>query len=146
MLDSKKRKAYSSSEIVTVVGPGTVVSGEIRSKGAIRIEGQVHGVVQSDDTIEVLETGKVKAHLIAGQVIVGGEVEGNILAQERLEVVSRAKIIGDITAPRISIAEGVLFEGHCVMDSPEKVALPPLGAAPAPESDSAPANDAAPEA
>ncbi|MCH7910686.1 MAG: polymer-forming cytoskeletal protein, partial [Candidatus Hydrogenedentes bacterium] len=37
----------------------------------------------------------------------------------------RAKIIGDITAPRISIAEGVIFEGKCAMKPPgeEKPAI-----------------------
>jgi len=55
---------------------------------------------------------------VAGQVIVGGEVQGNVSAHDRIEVVAQAKLVGDITAPRVSIAEGVMFEGKCAMKAP----------------------------
>lgn len=124
MLDSSKKKTYSETKIVTIVGPGTAVSGEIRSKGTIRIEGTVSGKIQSDDSIVVQETGRVKADIIAGQVIISGEVEGNVLAHERLEVMAKGRLIGDITAPRVSIAEGVIFEGMCTMKPPGEAKAP----------------------
>jgi len=113
-----KRKTYSETNVVTIIGPGTAVNGDIACKGTVRIEGQVSGRISSDDTIVVLEMGKVKADLSAGQVIISGQVEGNINARERLEISPKGKLIGDITAPRVSIAEGVLFEGLCTMDPP----------------------------
>ena len=115
MLDSGKRKTYSETKVVTIVGAGTFIKGEINCKGTIRVEGDVEGRILSDDTIVIHETGRVKADLTAGQVIVGGQVHGNILAHERIEVTAKGQILGDITAPRVSIAEGVLFEGHCTM-------------------------------
>jgi cytoskeletal protein CcmA (bactofilin family) len=120
MLDSKKSKSYNENKVVTIIGPGTLVSGEIASRGTIRIEGQVSGQIRSEDSIVVQESGKIKADLIAGQIIISGEVRGNIFAQDRLEITATGKVIGDITAPRISIAEGVLFEGKCTMKPPEK--------------------------
>lgn len=123
MLDPKK-KAYSETKVVTIVGPGTTVTGDIKSKGTIRIEGMVSGRVYSDDSIVVQESGRVKADLVAGQVIIGGEVQGNVFAHDRIEVTAKAKMIGDITAPRVSIAEGVLFEGKCAMKAPGAVAGP----------------------
>lgn len=117
MLDNR-RKPYSETNVVTIIGPGTAVNGEIACKGTVRIEGNVSGRISSDDTIIVLEMGKVRADLSAGQVIIGGEVEGNVSANERIEISSKGRLIGDITAPRVSIAEGVLFEGLCTMDAP----------------------------
>ena len=125
MLDSNKRKAYSETKVVTIIGGGTVVTGDIKCKGTIRVEGEVHGRLYSDDTIVVLESGRVKADLIAGQIIIGGSVQGNIFAQERLEVTAKGRILGDITAPRISIAEGVLFEGKCTMKPAGEIGPPP---------------------
>ena len=133
MLETK-RKTYSETNVVTIIGPGTAVNGEIACKGTVRIEGNVSGRISSDDTIVVLEMGKVKADLTAGQVIIGGEVEGNITARERLEISPKGKLIGDITAPRVSIAEGVLFEGLCTMDAPAQKppqAPPPIPIKPA---------------
>lgn len=124
MLDSSKRKSYSESKVVTIIGQGTVVTGEVRSKGTIRIEGTVSGRVSSDDTIVVHETGRVKADLLAGQVIIGGAVQGNVYAHERIEITAKGKLIGDIAAPRVSIAEGVLFEGKCVMKPPNEMKPP----------------------
>ena len=114
MLDPKK-KPYSETKVVTIIGPGTMITGEIRSKGTIRIEGAVSGKVFSDDSIVIQESGRAKADLVAGQVIIGGEVEGNVFAHDRIEVTSKGKMIGDITAPRVSIADGVIFEGKCAM-------------------------------
>ncbi len=124
MLDSGKKKAYSETKVVTIVGSGTTITGEIKSKGTIRIEGMVSGRVHSDDTVVVHESGRVKADLIAGQIVISGQVEGNVFAHERLEINSNGKLIGDIVAPRISIAEGVLFEGKCTMKPPGQ-ATPP---------------------
>ena len=127
MLDSARKRALSETKIVTIIGPGTSVTGEIVSKGTIRIEGSVSGKVESDDSIVIQETGKVKADLIAGQVVIAGDVEGNVFAHERLEVMAKGRLIGDITAPRVSIAEGVVFEGMCTMKPPGE-AKPPAAA------------------
>ena len=108
---------------MSIIGPGTTVSGEINSKGTIRIEGSVSGRVQSEDSIVVQESGQIKADLIAGQVIISGEVHGNVFAHERLEITTTGRVVGDITAPRISIAEGVLFEGKCTMKPPEQLKM-----------------------
>jgi cytoskeletal protein CcmA (bactofilin family) len=118
MLDSGRKRSYADSKVVTIIGPGTSITGEIHSKGTVRVEGAVSGRVQSDDTIVVQETGRVKAELVGAQIVISGRVEGNVIAQERLEVIAGGQIVGDITAPRVAIADGVLFEGKCVMRPP----------------------------
>ncbi len=105
----------------TVIGPGTHVTGEVKSKGTVRIEGHVSGRVECDDTIVIHESGSVEADLEANQIVISGNVQGNTFAHERLEVTSSGKIMGDITSPRLSIAEGVMFEGTCTMKSPNEV-------------------------
>ena len=122
MLD--KKRTYNENKVVSIIGPGTTINGEILSKGTIRIEGNLTGRVQCDDTIVVQDTGKVRADLVGGQVIVSGHVEGNIFAHDRLEVTEKGKIIGNICSPRISIAEGVLFEGKCTMKPPGEAKAP----------------------
>ena len=56
----------------------------------------------------------------------GSPTGSHVNAHERLEISAKGKLIGDITAPRVSIAEGVLFEGLCTMDAPaQKPVQPP---------------------
>lgn len=121
MLDARKGKGYNENKVVSIIGQGTKIKGEITSQGTIRIEGAVEGQVNSGDTIMVQETGQVKADLIGGQIVISGEVHGNVFAHERLEITAQGKVVGDITSPRISIAEGVLFEGKCTMKAPGQV-------------------------
>lgn len=115
MLESRKAKAYNENKVVTIIGAGTRLNGELTCKGTVRIEGTVVGKVMSEDSIVLLESARVKGDLSAGQVIISGEVQGNIRALDRLEINVRGKVVGDIAAPRIAIHEGVLFEGLCTM-------------------------------
>jgi cytoskeletal protein CcmA (bactofilin family) len=120
MLDSGRKRPISDSKVVTVIGQGTHVTGEVKSQGTVRVEGLVSGHMECDDTIVVQETGKVEADLEAAQIVISGEVRGNVFAHDRLEITTTGKLLGDITAPRVSIAEGVLFEGKCTMKPPSE--------------------------
>lgn len=135
MLDASKKRSFGDTKVVTIIGQGTTVIGELKSKGTIRIEGVVSGRVHSDDTIVVQETGRVKADLYAGQITISGEVEGNVFAQDRLEIATNGKLVGDIVSPRVSIAEGVLFEGKCTMKPPGQAPGAQQGTAQAARSD-----------
>lgn len=124
MLESRKSKTFNPGNVASIIGAGTTVTGEIASQGAVRVEGNVSGHIRSNDTVMVQESGRVKADIVAQQVIISGEVHGNVFAAERLEIAAGGKVLGDITAPRVSIAEGVLFEGRCTMKPPGQ-AKPP---------------------
>ena len=126
MLDSKKQRGGADSKVVSIVGQGTTVTGDIRSKGTVRVEGNVAGRIYCDDTVVIQDTGRVKGSLVAGQVVISGEVEGDVFAQERLEINANGKVVGDITAPRVAIAEGVIFEGKCTMRPPGELKPPPF--------------------
>lgn len=125
MLDSKKPKQYNENKVVTIIGPGTAFSGELVSKGTIRVEGEVSGHIRCEDSVVVQQSGKVQADVVAGQVIVSGEVIGNIYAEDRLEITATGKVTGDVTAPRVSFAEGMLLDGKCTTKKPDLAAPPP---------------------
>ncbi len=126
MLDGGRRKKRArDAQGLTIIGQGTAVKGEIHSTGTVRIEGQVTGTVHCEGAIVVQESGQVAAELVGSHVIISGKVKGNVFAHERLEVMANATVIGDITSPRISIAEGVVFEGQCIMKTPAEAASTP---------------------
>lgn len=114
----ERKRPLDEHNVATIIGPGTRITGDVVSKGTVRVEGEVEGRIECEDTIVVHESGQVKADLIGGQVIISGTVEGNTFAHDRLEITNQGKVIGNITAPRISIAEGVIFEGQCTMKPP----------------------------
>jgi cytoskeletal protein CcmA (bactofilin family) len=115
MADPRKSRTYNENKVVTILGPGTMLRGELRCRGTIRVEGTVVGGVASGDSVVLLENGRIQGDVTAGQVIVGGEIVGNVSAVERIEITAKGRVVGDMIAPRISIHEGVLFEGRCTM-------------------------------
>ncbi len=44
-----------------------------------------------------------------------GEVHGMIDAQERIEIYPPGRVVGDIQAPVITVDEGGIFNGNCIM-------------------------------
>ena len=115
MADPRKNRTYNENKVVTILGPGTILRGNLQCAGTIRIEGTVFGDVASADSVVLLENGRVQGGVSGGQVIVGGEIVGNVSAVERIEITAKGRVVGDMVAPRISIHEGVLFEGRCTM-------------------------------
>jgi cytoskeletal protein CcmA (bactofilin family) len=58
----------------------------------------------------------VEADVEASEIKVYGSVTGNLVATDRIDVATNARVIGDLRAPRIQIAEGATFKGHIEMD------------------------------
>ena len=56
-------------------------------------------------------TGEV----IAGDAVIDGEVQGRLTATGRLELRARARVLADVEAGTIAIAEGCFIEGRIHM-------------------------------
>ncbi|MBI4515154.1 MAG: polymer-forming cytoskeletal protein [Deltaproteobacteria bacterium] len=109
----------SDGQAQTHLGKGSRVEGKLTFEGSVRIDGQVEGEVQAQDTVIVGESAVVSAQLIANTLIIKGKVSGDITARKRVELRAPAKLVGNITTPSLVIQEGVVFEGHCSMGSAE---------------------------
>lgn len=105
---------------LTVIGEGTVLKGTLRSEESVQIDGQFDGDLDVKQSLIVGPNAQVKASITAGEVKISGFVNGNIVAKDRLEILSSGKLLGDIKTPRLTIAEGVVFEGHCSMGTDRK--------------------------
>ena len=59
--------------------------------------------------------GRFSAEVFAKAVIVLGEVSGNVTASEKVDIRDNGSVDGDITSPRVAIAEGAHFRGSVDM-------------------------------
>jgi cytoskeletal protein CcmA (bactofilin family) len=94
---------------------GSRVSGHLSFQGAARIDGIVDGEIQCQGPLTIGESAEVKAKITAQLVVIHGKVDGNVSAKEKIELVAPARLIGNIDAPRLIIAEGVVVDGDCSM-------------------------------
>ena len=101
----------------TIIGPGIVVDGEITGDDPLVVEGQVKGRVAVAQSLTVAEGATVEANLEGSTVTIAGDFTGNVVAGERVEVKSGGKVLGDVRAPRVAIADGATFKGNVDMDA-----------------------------
>lgn len=106
-----------TSKLETVIGSQTFVQGTIRTKDSIRIDGKIEGGIIEASEIIIGSTGQIQGDMTAQNVIIAGKITGNITAYETLEIQPHAQIFGDIHCPLLSMDEGAIFEGRCVMST-----------------------------
>ena len=66
------------------------------------------------------ESAVVTARIKASSIIVAGSLSGEIIASERIEIRPSGRVSGNLTAPKLIVHEGAIFEGNCAMQ-PEGV-------------------------
>lgn len=106
---------WKRRRIQTIIGPGTRFEGEIQSKGTLRIDGILDGQVTDAEEVIVGESGMVKGDVNAKSVIVAGNITGDINASDSIEMLPECRVSGDIRTAHLSVVEGVIFEGRCIM-------------------------------
>lgn len=110
-----KRKA--ADEIVSLLGKGAELTGEITFTNGLRVNGSIKGKVKSDAILDVGPEGKVDAEVNIRKITVRGEFRGIIHAQDRVVIHKDGKVFGDIFAPCLIIEAGAIFEGRCNMSA-----------------------------
>ena len=81
----------------------------------LRINGNFDGSLDTKGCLTVGENAMVKADIKGEDITIAGKVNGNITATKVLRIVPPAHVLGDITAPVVSVDEGAILEGHCQM-------------------------------
>ena len=98
-----------------VVGAKTTIKGEISGDEDILVEGTVEGQIHITKDLRVGPGGVVKAKVQAQSVVVSGDLLGDCEATHRVEIQASGKLLGNIRAPRVVIAEGASFKGNSDM-------------------------------
>lgn len=102
----------------SIVSQTLLLEGDISGKGDLVIHGQVRGKIRlTGHGLTVARTGRVKADILADNVLIQGTVEGHIQAAGKVTLHAESSMSGDITAARISIAEGAVFKGSLKIQS-----------------------------
>ncbi len=109
-------KAAPARGAHTVIGSSIVIDGEISGDEDLVIQGTVKGKISLKESLYVESSGVIEADIETANVEVSGQVTGNIAASDKVELKTDCKVVGDIRAPRILIADGAAFKGNVDMD------------------------------
>jgi cytoskeletal protein CcmA (bactofilin family) len=95
------------------IGKALRIEGRIISTETLNIDGSVDGTIEvGDHNLNIGPGAAVKADLIAKTVTISGAVTGNVMASEKVNLQPTGSVDGDITTPRLVMADGAVIKGR----------------------------------
>jgi len=112
-------KGKTDDEILSLLGKGTEVIGDISFTSSMQVDGVIKGKVYSEAALIIGSPGVIDAEVSVRKLTIQGEFRGIIRASERVEIHKEGKVFGDIFSPCLIIEAGATFEGRCNMSEME---------------------------
>ncbi len=113
----KRDDGKPQGRIDSLIGVGTLVEGNIRFTGGLRIDGEVKGNVEaaegaSSSMLVLSEQARIEGAVSVAHLVSNGTVVGQVTVTEMLEMQSRAKVVGDVNYELIEMHQGAVIEGR----------------------------------
>lgn len=125
-----KIKGLAAEDLNGFLDEGTELSGELRFRDVMRVDGRIKGRIVSDNTLIIGETGQVDAEIDCGVVSIRGRVTGTVRGRQRIELLSGCRVQATLVSPKLVVEDGAFFQGDCKMgEPPEGFATRPAAAA-----------------
>ncbi len=86
----------------------------MRVNGAMMVDGDIDGDLEVSGNLIVGEKARVRGNINAKSAVISGIVLGDVTAPESIRLTETSTVIGDIATHRLQIAQGVVFNGHCI--------------------------------
>ena len=121
-----KRKSASAKSSMTYLGSGSEFNGNLKTAGALRVDGALRGNVEAQGYIEISVEGSIEgAELRVHNILVYGRVKARTIATGKLTLSSTAYLEGDVSAQSLQINEGAHYIGYISTEEEGGPALPP---------------------
>jgi cytoskeletal protein CcmA (bactofilin family) len=105
------------SPVINIIGNGTIIKGDIKASGDMRIDGTLIGSVNSKGKVVVGTTGNVEGEIICQSADFSGNIKAKVMVADLLSMKASANLTGEITTGKISIEPGAKFSGSCNMNA-----------------------------
>ena len=103
------------STAYNLVDSGTVITGDIKTEGNIRVDGTLEGSVNAKGKVVVGPTGKIEGEIYCQNADISGTLKAKITVSELLSLQATANLLGDIVTNKLKIEPGANFTGSCSM-------------------------------
>jgi cytoskeletal protein CcmA (bactofilin family) len=122
------RRKKKVTQIDSLIGNDTIITGNIRFNGGLHVDGRVKGNISAaEDSGSVLtlsEQGVIEGEVRVPNVILNGKVIGNVYVAENVELAINARIFGNVYYNLIEMAMGAEVNGSLIHSG--DMSKPPL--------------------
>jgi cytoskeletal protein CcmA (bactofilin family) len=108
----------------TVIGPRTRIKGELTGSDPVDLAGTLEGDSRVSAHYRVRAGGRVVGEIEAASLKVEGEVVARGLTADKIEIGASARVLANLRARLVAIAEGAFFDGEVHMQGPEAASGP----------------------
>lgn len=113
-----QKSGKSQNRIESLIGAGTVITGDITFAGGMRIDGEIRGNVRVADgkegTLMISEHARIEGEITVSHLVINGTVIGPVNATEFLELQPRARVTGDVEYNNIEMHLGAVVQGRLI--------------------------------
>ena len=111
-MEMMKQPESMRNNDVAHIGKSVLIKGELSGSEDLYLDGEVEGSIDlKEHSLIIGPHGRVRANVMARDVVVHGKVDGNVSGTERVELKRSAVLVGDISTQRIVIEDGAFFKG-----------------------------------
>ena len=100
---------------INMIGSGTIINGDVQSKGDIRVDGTLKGSVNTEGKLVLGKDGVIEGDVICRDADISGVIKAKITVSQLLSLKATSKLSGDIITNKLSIEPGAAFTGSCSM-------------------------------
>jgi cytoskeletal protein CcmA (bactofilin family) len=100
------------------------VRGMLTGTDSVELSGTFDGPISVDGFCRVNEGGRVTGDVTAEDAVIAGDVQGRVTVIGRLEMWAHARVLADVEAGTVAIAEGCFIDGRIHMRGSEAGSQP----------------------
>jgi cytoskeletal protein CcmA (bactofilin family) len=115
MLGQKDKSSATTTANINVLSEGTKLEGDLKSKGDLRIDGEVKGNVTTEGRCIIGVTGQIMGTIKAKDCDISGKAVGDVNVSDLLLIKGTGKVDGDINTSKLVLENGGEFNGSCSM-------------------------------
>ena len=111
----KKNKNHQNDRIDSLIGQGTVITGDVCFSGGLRVDGSIIGNVsgldQKGSTLIISEKARIEGKVNCTHLILNGEITGPIEVAQYVELQPKARVKGDLLYQTLEMHPGAIVDG-----------------------------------
>jgi len=108
-----------SAHVAARISQGIKIKGEVSGKEDLFIDGTLEGKLDlSGASVTIGPNGKVKADIVAREIVVRGSVSGKLTARDRVELSNTGSVVGEVQTERLAIEDGAVLRGKIETGKP----------------------------
>jgi cytoskeletal protein CcmA (bactofilin family) len=95
------------------LGTSIVIKGDLIASEDLTLYGKMEGSItlNGGHTLTIGRHADIRAAIDAKAVVIQGAVTGNVTAREKVEIQTTGSVSGDVSSPRLAIADGASIRG-----------------------------------